>query len=360
MLMFGVLQSVASQGLLYRVYNNSGRVEPAVWSGITGDVMLTLDGETSFSSELSGTVTFPSRGVHEFHCDFVRTSVAFVWVDGHTVCHDGNAYAFDVSVVDNPLIVNTTAGLTLPFRAHVYADNRENSSSNSTVTVRWSAPGAEPTPIPKSVLSPELPKVEQLRDDMQRSMARGWGTWLHDSILDMTKLPQAATLGISICNVESGVCISRAVPGGNAQSNVNAHTRVGIHASDRSYAQFYVGPGANTTASVQANVSVEFSVHGGDGEDITMVLTPIMCADGCSNYVVRVTPRYAWYRVGSFYSDGDTLHIAPAGSPNITIHALGPQGSLHQQWRQHKRTGSHGEKDLALRRVKGLLPCIII
>ena len=45
--------------------------------------------------------------------------------------------------------------------------------------------------IPVAALGPELPPAEQQRDELQRGLAHGWGSWLHENMLPMVKLPEA-------------------------------------------------------------------------------------------------------------------------------------------------------------------------
>ena len=75
--------------------------------------------------------------------------------------------------------------------------------------------------------------------------------------LALVKLPEAATVTTQICSNDGSACIEVAVPDGAKQHAGNAETRVGLHAHDRSYVQFFVGPGPG----VATNVSIEYSVH---------------------------------------------------------------------------------------------------
>jgi hypothetical protein len=56
-----------------------------------------------------------------------------------------------------------------------------------SIEVLWSLwEGNKPTafsPIPTERLQSELPPAEQAREDLQRGLARGWGSWLHSNLL---------------------------------------------------------------------------------------------------------------------------------------------------------------------------------
>ena len=62
--------------------------------------------------------------------------------------------------------------------------------------------------IPAVALGPTLPVSEAKRDALQRSLATGWGPWLHSNMLPIVKLPEAAVghlLRSRLCVCVSGM-----------------------------------------------------------------------------------------------------------------------------------------------------------
>ena len=107
-----------------------------------------------------------------------------------------------------------------------------------------------------------LPPHEARRDAVQRAASRGWGPWLHDNMLAVVQLPAAATVTTKLCQVSTGRCIDGAAPDGQQHlPGVAPSVRVGHHAVDRSYVQFFVGP----VPGVPANISIEYSVTDSPG-----------------------------------------------------------------------------------------------
>lgn len=94
------------------------------------------------------------------------------------------------------------------------------------------------TEIPVDALGPTLPVAEAQRDLLQRTLATGWGPWLHSNMLPMVKLPDAATISPSLCSATTKQCVNAAVPDGARPRPFNkpgVETRVGLHAFDRSF-----------------------------------------------------------------------------------------------------------------------------
>ena len=82
-------------GLTIYNYNNTALAGEPVSRSILNDtssIRFGSSGQPSFSNEITGTVTFPSAGLFDFQCTFQGTTLGFVWIDGHLVCQDGNAY----------------------------------------------------------------------------------------------------------------------------------------------------------------------------------------------------------------------------------------------------------------------------
>ena len=114
-------------------------------------------------------------------------------------------------------------------------------------------------------------------------------------MLDVSLIPSGATISTQLCKV-GGQCITNAVPDGaepRPRNRPGTNTRVGLHAYDKSYVQFYFGN--NKGIGVNANVSVEYSVTGQDNSEIDMLVTPVDCgADGCGSYTLQVRTHRTW------------------------------------------------------------------
>jgi Trehalase len=346
---------------------------------------------TPFSAELYGSLVVPPQGAtYQFFCSWLGSSMGFVWVDGHMVCQDGNTYQTNADDMDDALPMNNNNNIRdghhksgssrgivkqLPFRAHFYFNGtlRPKDIVRRTkigLSVEWSvrpttttATGRSDTdtggesaivPIPTTLLHPWLKESEARRDTLQRQLASsGWGPWLHSSMLSLVLLPDAATITTKICHVNStntntttennNNCIEYAFPDG-AQRRVphsdvpGPKTRVGHHAYDRSYVQFYVGP----SSTLPVNVSIEYSVHSNNNDnnnksEFDMIITPIHCGDDdddgedCRNYVVILECRYAWFKAGTVQRQGDNIAFSPAGRPPFTVYTSSSSSSTFNQ-----------------------------
>jgi hypothetical protein len=366
---------------------------------------------TPFSAELFGSLVIPPQGAtYRFVCHWWGSSMGFVWVDGHMVCHDGNTYQTKAEDMDDSLPINVnhnnhnnnnnnnnknnndigdsrsmnsssssssnSRGMVqrLPFRAHFYFNGtlrpkeilREikiglsvewsvTPTTTTTATARsntdtdtdrgFGGSSAAIVPIPTTLLHPLLKDSEARRDKLQRQLASsGWGPWLHSNMLSLVLLPDAATITTMICqtqvttttntntptsnNTSNNNCIETAFPDG-AQRRVphsdqpGPVTRVGHHAYDRSYVQFYVGP----SSTLPVNVSIEYSVYNNKNNknksEFDMIITPISCGDDgddCRNFVVILECRYAWFKAGTVQRQGDTITFSPAGRPPFTVY----------------------------------------
>ena len=120
----GQTQGLKTQGLMLRMYNNTALAGAPETTSVMGGASIEATASGAFSAELSGVITFPGPGIYNFSCEFVQSTLGWVWVDGHQVCGDGHAYTLVKGTFDNPLPITQQqrAGLTLPFRAHLYND----------------------------------------------------------------------------------------------------------------------------------------------------------------------------------------------------------------------------------------------
>jgi hypothetical protein len=124
--------AAATDGVRLRVYDNSGLLGPPVEDRVLQSAAFSLPGAAhggAWSAELSGQLLLAdsAAGLFNFSCAFANTTLGFVWVDGHLICQDGNAYPQQgPGGSDNPLPINVFnnasrgAVSSLPFRAHVY------------------------------------------------------------------------------------------------------------------------------------------------------------------------------------------------------------------------------------------------
>jgi hypothetical protein len=180
-------------------------------------------------------------------------------------------------------------------------------------------------PIPSADFTSSLPAEEAQRDALQRSMVTGWGPWLHANMLALVKLPEAATLTTKICEKSTGKCMASAVPDGARPRPGNrpgVATRVGLHAYDRSYVQFFVGP----SPDVATNVSIEYSSFGDGNSEIVALIT---CASGggtavataaaCSGFELVLEPRYAFLKTGSVNATSSAIDFTPPGCPAFSL-----------------------------------------
>jgi hypothetical protein len=366
------------QGLTLKTYTNMALAGPPATTTVVGTASCSLPGGSPFSAELVGTLAFPpGGGMFHFECTWTNTTVGFVWVDGHMVCQDGHAYRPDAGKIDNPLPVNLfnrTKGVvaSLPFRAHVYSGGGTADTAVG-VHVTWTtlsavehealigraaaeAAGAAGeraveasaaaermlaalphAALPAAALAPDLPAAEQQRDTLQRGLATGWGSWLHENMLPLVKLPEAAVLTPAICSKVTGECVDSCIPDGARPFPTSkpggVETRVGLHAHDRSYVQYYFGGGQHTGSA--PNISVEYSASAGGG--LELLLTPVQPSGGggggggggnSSEWEVQLRARYAWLRTGGLQATGGngthhrtSIEFSAAGLPPLAVYA---------------------------------------
>jgi len=276
----------------------------------------------ALSHVISGTLTFPSASAngYEFNCEFWQTRLAFVWVDGHLVCQDNNAYQPDVNTVDNPLPIQPGQRLSYPIRVHVYGGgklniewkNKDNSEENFSSIA--------------SGLSPEMTPQEVKRDELQKKSSHGWGNLLHHNMLAFTSLPAAVAVTLQLCQISTKKCITVATPDGIKSGGgeaAKAMVRPGPYAYDHSYGTFSFGNSNSSDTSLPlGNLTVSFSA----GEENLSVWVAPDCAAAsfdCDDLALRVTSRFMWQRegeivvggVGDGDGDGDNeIQFRPAGS----------------------------------------------
>eukprot|EP00966_Prymnesium_polylepis_P188131 4360210-Prymnesium_polylepis.1 len=292
-------------GLLLDVFSNTALSGVPASTSVTPSLApLRISGVAAgpFSAEVTGVLTFPQYGRYNFECAFTGVAAAFVWVSDHQVCVSG-AYdnvRSDRSSMDGspayPLISSAemrNANMTL--RIQLWS-NASASSDPTSVHVRWrvcSGGDCSAVPlqeIPQTALTPRTPPLEQRRAQLQRSLVSGWGAWQPRNYLSLISLPDSARLSLMLCQLSSHACLTASV----GPDDKAAIVRPGLHALDRSYAQYYVGyRGFNT--------SVRWS--GGAG-GLRVALQPVSCAvapgiQNCSDFAVVLASDFAWWRSGT-------------------------------------------------------------
>jgi hypothetical protein len=133
------------------------------------------------------------------------------------------------------------------------------------IMVRWAAgyPAGSYTPVAAELVSPTIASEEVTREELQRNLTDGWGTWAN-SVLDIVLMPEAARLTVGLCQISTGNCITATRP-----SDTDT-MRVAEHAYDKSYVRMFVTFGT-------LNVSVEFSSGVGPqaSSDLELLVTPV-------------------------------------------------------------------------------------
>ena len=326
------------EGLTFRIYDNAALHGSPIQSGVIPSAKISLQSNDNhrsssiaLSGELLGTINFPQGQptYYHFDCHFSHTSTGWVWVDGHLVCDDGHVFHPYNDEYDNPLLIRTT-NKSLPFRAHIATNRTTTTTTNAReaavpslqVRWRWSTNGNDVSPsqllqvqsnpivtnnnnnnnessttLYAPRLHPHLSSAEQQRDGMQRQLTGGdggWGSWLVEDLQSLVKLPEGAVLTTRVCQRSTNSCLTRAIPDDNS-------ARVGLHAHDRSYVGFHM-------AFQALNVSVQYTVDDTSRYPLQLLATPVSCSSSrrsnsgntdCSNYELRISGRYAWFRLGS-------------------------------------------------------------
>lgn len=306
--------------LTFKLYDNAALAGTPALQGQTLAAELSLEEQDPegneapchLSGELLGTVAFAKpSGVYQFNCTFSDTSTGFVWIDGHLVCNDGNAYRqkWDENPPDNPLPI----ARPLPFRVHI-TSNDTSCAKPASVKVSWREITHDDdtqefqllTSNQAVTLSPGLPPAEDQRDAFQRNLGHGWGAWLRHDPMSLVKLPEGLVLTPRLCRISNNTCHRVLDP-------TLPEMRVGLHAYDRSYVAYSVAFGGD-----DLNVTVEYSVR--DKDQLYFLVTPTVLPSNSSDYELRLSGRYAWYRPGDVaVANGNQLTFATPGMGVDTI-----------------------------------------
>ena len=269
-----------------------------------------------FSAEALGTLNLGAAGGLEFvfRCEIdAALDAAFVWVDDHLVCQrgvyelgvDANANKTDGSA-PSPLRLMSKPRLVVRVRA--WGGARVGADRPATVALAWSRDGGAFEPLDAALLAPEIAPAERTRDALARSLARGWGLWNHNSLLDAVLLPEGSRVTAQLCRRSNGTCLTEAIIDDSSDGAV----RPDVLAYDRSYARFYVAWGG-------ANASVTLS--GGDERLLVAVELEQCVAANCSDFVVRFVGSACWAptRAADVAVDGAALRVAAPGLRSVDL-----------------------------------------
>ena len=148
-------------------------------------------------------------------------------------------------------------------------------------------------------------------------------------MLALVQLPSAATVSTLLCPTgASGTdCIDAAQPDGHKQNAKSGYVRVGHHAYDRSYVQYFLGHSDSDKLN-GANVSIEYSVSGPGNNDIDLLVTPFASSNSSQPGVAWANGaelvldlRFAWFRAGNVSAAANSVTLSPAGLAPMTLHA---------------------------------------
>lgn len=329
----------AAAAVTVRHCNNSALVsdETTATNIIPSLVWESTTAQRGASVELSGTLHAPPYAVgapvgFSYRCNASSAMLFFVWVDDHLVCHHGVYQNPDATMdgeIGTPLpFLSKTS---LPVRVHMYlTDPLEQTHVEVAELVYWlsvewcvvnvstpylpngaAAPLSCSTPfsmIPPDSLTPQLSEVEEQRGALQRAEAVGWGTWLPGTILSVAHLPDGGVFTYGLFNETSGVHVTNDVVD-DAHPVPNVTVRVGRHTVNHTYAQFYY-------AWCSINVSVEIFTDRGAPDRLTVLVTPVSCAENC-DVLLWLSARFAWFRGGSASvenSGGLSIKYVPFGN----------------------------------------------
>ena len=234
-----------------------------------------------------------------FECNFSdAVTVAFVWVDDHEVCVHG-AYTndqHDRSSMDGspayPILISPSMNnKQMVLRVHFWTTESSAKDDNklpATVDILWQQQGPDRNStfesLPLSALSSTLPRDEQRRRHLHKSLVAGWGAWHPRNYLSWVSLPDSSAVGLMLCQLSTQECLTASIGPDDRSSSV----RPGLHALDRSFGQMFVNA---FSAPTGLNVSVRWS---GGSAGLRVSVAPVQCitrrsASNCSDFVVCVS-----------------------------------------------------------------------
>jgi len=318
--------AAAASGATLNVYSNSALAGSPSASRTVDDLhalSFSLGAGAAGSAEALATLLAASDTQYSFACDFGEAHVGFLHVDGHLVCQAG-AYsaAGDVTHLDTPLPARTK--LQLPLRLSLYYGGSGGGDGNVSVSVVVNATTAGGAPRPAPRLLPGLPTAEVARASLNRALLQGWGLWHSNSVLDAVLLPEGAVVRAALCDA-TGDCLEEALTDWqNGTADTHAALRLGVHASDRSFAQLFA-------AHKGCNVSFSFAGGASAGAGLSLLAEPVVVggggggADACAGFTLVLAGYSAWFRSNAITASAAaaTLSFAALGLRSTTLAAVG-------------------------------------
>eukprot|EP00760_Papus_ankaliazontas_P027597 PhM_4_TR3401/c0_g1_i1/m.22627 len=309
------------QGVAVTQYNNSAFVGPALNTGVSALVpnfdisSLPLEsklGTTEMYATLYPQTKEQLAGAYTFSC-FSNADITFVWVDNHLVCQAG-IYANDTGRYDGtPLTpLKFTSKDHWPIRVHMYFNTEPKVPSFSML---WADVNQQPlnytTNVP-GIVKCELEDAVVKADELQRSEASGWGTWVNGDIFRVTHMPDAATLSFSLC---AGSNITQ-VCDSNPVVIENDAVRVGRHTANHTYSQFYYAP----LPSVNVSVEYYYTSRYTPTETFSARVSVVSCGSSCDASLL-VYGSFSYKRVGTAATsiDGKSFTFMPLGLDSIKL-----------------------------------------
>ena len=307
-------ESAVGNGLKLSIYNNTALAGTPLSTSLIPSLSLTLPGQTPFSAEVIGTWN-PNFGNDNaewsWHCSFSQNiAFAFVKIDGHSICPGQDRSPYNNSargMIDNTAarLLNKKKNLVISM---VLYHLKTTGANEVKAIVQLCRASGSCVDLLTDNLSPSIPPEETQRRTMQRSLASGWGTWLHRDILSIVLLPDSASLTIMLCRISNSHCLREMQIDGNGGSdrNKSQNVRIGRHAMNHSYSQLYLN-GPDDSIQQKVNISIEYAVSGATSRDLDILITPqILPGIGggdngadLSDFAVVLAGSFAWARLGN-------------------------------------------------------------
>lgn len=313
--LIAVLPTAAAVGLELQLYADTGLAGSSA-SRVVPTLSFALDRTAHQSAEVTGTLDPPlSVTTLRFECDFTGAAFAILRVDGHVVCQHG-AYnnSANGQMDDSFRLLSKRSGLAMHLQFYSMAPGSSNLSS---ANVRGCFNGAPCAAIPADWLKPTLTPPEQRRRDMQsRLLHSGWGSWLHSDCLSVVLLPDAAVVGVQLCQLSTGQCLRGSPIDANGGSKEQP-VRVGMHAMDHSSSSLFAW-------HESLNVSVQYAASGRELDLIVTAQQPSLGSDtNFSDFGLVFTADFAWGRRGRVEALSTGLALQGAALERVELSISG-------------------------------------
>lgn len=322
----------SAAAVLLTVWHDTAHGGTPVSSELQPSLEWEVQGSLLSSAELTTTVTVDETARYTFDCDEVRHASVILWLDDHLLCGTTELFAPGPgSAAPFPPWVVLHAGE--PHFLRLRTVHNETTSALAGVALRWRKNGGAAEALPASVLSPPsaMPgnAARTARDELQRAVGSGWGSWYRPSALAATLLPEGSTLTAGLCRLSTRSCLDPSAlftpeqDRGQEEPKANASGRPGLHSYDRSF----------WSLSLQydgGNVSLEWSgTNSGAGASAVQELDLVATLIGGVNvtdYALLVSASFVWHRVGkaAAINEGSAVRLTAAGLRSTTARALTP------------------------------------